>query len=242
MDEKNFTRLVISFFVLLSFVFSYYMGYFSAKLGMNPAGVGNSNTNVESAQQPQEKNIDQVKFLELNGTELVLGDKNAKIQLIEFNDFECPFCARFHETVSSLIEKNQDIAVYTKHMPLAFHKNARSYATIFECLGKNAGSENAYKFADEHFAQIRQGIETSTDSALTIASKYGVSKEQFDTCSQDQDISKKIASDVALAEQYRINGTPATILQNRETKEAIIIKGALPEVIVQAEIDKLLSN
>lgn len=242
MEEKNFTRLVISFFVLLSFVFSYYMGYFSAKLGVNPVGINNTAVNnVDAANQPPaRKNIEEASFLELNGTELALGDKNAKIQIIEFNDFECPYCARFHETINNILQKNKDVVVFTKHLPLPFHQNAKSFATIFECIAKNSSSENAYKFADEHFAQIRNGTETTIDTALGISSKYGVNKEQYDNCSKDQSITDKISKDTDLAREYKIEGTPGSIIQNRETKKAVAIFGALPEVMVQAEIDKLL--
>jgi len=243
MEEKNFTRLVISFFVLLSFVFSYYMGYFSAKLGVNPIGISPSTTNsgVEPAnqQQPERKNIEETAFLELKGDELVKGDKNAKIQIIEFNDFECPYCARFQETLSGILQKNKDIAVFTKHLPLSFHQNAKDYAVIIECIGKNSGNENAYKFADEHFKLIKNQTAT-VESALEIASKLGVNKDQFDTCSKDQTILEKIQRDTSLARELKIDGTPGSIIQNRETKKAVIMFGALPEVMVQAEIDKLL--
>jgi protein-disulfide isomerase len=241
MEEKTFTRIVISFFVILSFIFSYYMGYFSARLGMTPLGVSTQGNNQQTGQAPQteEKNIDVISYQELNGSELTIGDKNSKIQFIVFNDFECPFCARFENTLTQLKEKNKDVMFATKHLPLPFHQNAKPFATIFECIGKNRNSEEAYKFAEDHFAVIRNEREITLEKSVSIAEKYGVNEASFKACSDDETIKNKINNDLNLATKLGLNGTPAIIIQNTETKNAIRIFGALPEQIIQSEIDKL---
>jgi protein-disulfide isomerase len=245
MNDQYFFRIVISFFVILTFIFSYYIGYFSARLGITPIGVpegsavaGTNTTNTPPA-NPEDELIASVEYFDLNGSEVSMGNPNSKIVLVEFNDFECPFCARFNPTVLSLKEKN-DLRVVTKHFPLNFHQNAKPYATMFECVAKNIGNDNAYKFAEGIFATVtkNQGQVTEEDG-LVVARSLGLTDNQYNDCKNDSNISKKIDDDQKFGLSKGVNGTPALFILNTETKKATRVFGALPEAAVQAEIDKL---
>ena len=62
------------------------------------------------------------------------GDKNAKVSLVEFSDFECPYCARFFPTVEQVLANYGDKVKFTfRHFPLSFHANAQKAAEAFEC-------------------------------------------------------------------------------------------------------------
>lgn len=78
------------------------------------------------------------------------GNKNARYVLIEYSDFECPFCKRFHPTAQQLVTdyKGQLSWVY-RHFPLPFHPSAQEFAESSECIAKLAGNDAFWKWGDE---------------------------------------------------------------------------------------------
>ncbi len=80
----------------------------------------------------------------------ITGAKKPKVTLIEYSDFECPFCQRFHPTVKQLLEKYpDDVAVVFRHFPLeSIHPNARGYAVASECAAEQG---KFWEFTDSIF-------------------------------------------------------------------------------------------
>ena len=80
----------------------------------------------------------------------IIGAKKPKVTLIEYSDFECPFCQRFHPTTKQLLEKYpNDVALVYRHFPLeSIHPNARAYAVASECAGQQG---KLWEFADALF-------------------------------------------------------------------------------------------
>ena len=57
----------------------------------------------------------------------VLGSRDAKVFIVEYSDFECPFCSRIHPTLETIVEEfDGEVAWAYRHLPLSFHPNARS--------------------------------------------------------------------------------------------------------------------
>ncbi|HWQ99317.1 MAG TPA: DsbA family protein, partial [Candidatus Methylomirabilis sp.] len=70
-------------------------------------------------------------------TEFIRGNKNAKVTLIEYSDFECPFCVRHLDTINQLLtDYKNDIRLVYRHFPLSFHPEAQKAAEASECAGK----------------------------------------------------------------------------------------------------------
>ncbi len=79
----------------------------------------------------------------------VRGNQNARFALIEYSDFECPFCQRFHPTASQLIADMDNVKWVYRHFPLdSIHPQARELAKASECAAKEGGEEAFWKFAD----------------------------------------------------------------------------------------------
>lgn len=80
----------------------------------------------------------------------IMGAKKPKVTLIEYSDFECPFCQRFHPTIKQIAAKYpNDVAVVYRHFPLeSIHPNARGYAVASECAGQQG---KFWEFADTLF-------------------------------------------------------------------------------------------
>ena len=88
--------------------------------------------------------------------ESIRGNKNAPLTLVEYSDFECPFCARGYNTVMELLKKyGTNIRFVYKHLPLSFHKQAMVASKYYEAL-RLQNPELAFKFHDEIYKKINQ--------------------------------------------------------------------------------------
>lgn len=80
------------------------------------------------------------------------GNENARIVLVEYSDFECPFCTRFHPTAKKAVDEFADsVALVYRHFPLSFHPNAQQAAEASECVAKEGGNEAFWSYADSLF-------------------------------------------------------------------------------------------
>ena len=90
----------------------------------------------------------------ISDTDHVLGKANAKVTIVEFSDFQCPFCSRHHPTMQRIIsEYPDDVRWVYKHFPLeSIHPRARPAAEASECVADLAGNDAFWQYADKLFA------------------------------------------------------------------------------------------
>ncbi len=245
-DETKKLRNLIGLLVLVVIVMSYYVGYFSSKLGFDAPFIPNSGSKTAAnvaapAQAPEEefKQVEEVSFLELKGNEVAKGNLNSNIVLVEFTDLQCPFCARFHPTVEKAVQKN-NVKLVTKHFPLSFHEYAKDYSIMFECLAKNNGANQAYDFVNKLFeVNIQKRGVVTLEDGLNEAKKLGLSDSTFNSCKSDSSITGKIQENFDEGIKIGINGTPAMYILNTTSKKAVRLNGLVEENVLQAEIEKL---
>ena len=119
---------------------------------------------------------------EVDSDDHIIGNPNAKIVLVEYSDFECPFCQRFHPTMQQIMEEyGDDVAWVYRHFPLSFHPNARPAAITSECVAKLGGNNAFWKFADEAFNQNSQLGHTPPLPLMAIAAS-GVNADEVKSC------------------------------------------------------------
>lgn len=167
----------------------------------------------------------------------VRGEVNAKISLIEYSDFECPFCARFHPTAQQAVDEyDGQVNWIYRHFPLSFHAGAQKKAEAANCVGKLGGNDAFWSFTDTLFASTA----TPVTELANLAASAGVDATAFQSCLDSGEESAAVQADLTSGQQAGVTGTPGTIVYNNETGESELVPGALPYAQLQSIIESLL--
>lgn len=167
----------------------------------------------------------------VTGDEHILGDiENAKVVLVEYSDFECPFCERHHPSMQQAMEEfGDDVAWVYRHFPLSFHPSARPAALASECAAEQG---RFWEFGDEMFAnQASLGddfyIQTATDLGLNVS--------QFTDCYESEKYADAVDEDYSSGVAAGVQGTPATFVNGT------LVSGAVPYETLQSIIESELA-
>lgn len=163
-------------------------------------------TGSTASDKPVKVNVD--------SNDRVLGNDKARITIIEFSDFQCPFCRSFwQDTLPTLkkdyIDTGRARLVY-KHFPLDFHPGAKPFALAAEC----AGDQNKFwEMHDKIFTeQAKQGSGTITFKASNTkkwASELGLDTAIFNQCFDSGKYANKIENDSKYGASLGVSGTPS---------------------------------
>jgi protein-disulfide isomerase len=164
----------------------------------------------------------------------ILGEKDARISIIEFSDLECPFCKKLEQ--DGIIQKVAATAGNTniifKHFPLSFHEFAYSRALQAECAGKLGWTRAFYNMIHALFLDISVQDQLKSDKIDT---------QEFSTCLSSWEFDTKIADSIKQWEDmFHINGTPTTVIVNNKTLQYKIIVWAQEESAFTRAIQQLL--
>lgn len=164
------------------------------------------------------------------------GKKNAKVEIIEFSDFQCPFCAKFYtETYGQIRENYIDtgkVVLAFKHLPLPFHPDAQKAAEATECAGKQGGNEGFFKMHDIIFENQATGI--GVDALKGFAADIGLDQAKFDSCIDNGDTADKVKAHLAEANKVGASGTPTFFING------VKLVGAQPYAAFEAAIEAAL--
>jgi protein-disulfide isomerase len=174
-------------------------------------------------------------------TDHIKGDKNAKVFVIEYSDFECPFCKRFHPTMQQLIDQYQGkVAWVYRHFPLSFHANAQKEAEASECAGEQGGNDTFWKYADKI---LERTTSNGTGFALTdlvpLAKEIGLDDTKFKSCLDSGKYAKHVQQDEQEGQAAGVTGTPGNIIWTKYGKSQLI-SGAVPLSSLTTVIDQVL--
>ncbi len=202
----------------------------------NQAGTGQVNNQPTAADQPQLGSAAQVD--PVTETDHLRGNPKADIILIEYSDFQCPFCHQFHPTMQQVMKDYGDkVAWVYRHFPLTqLHPNAQPAAEASECVAELGGNDAFWKYADELFT----GTDLSKDGLTTAAVKIGVDKTKFTSCFESGKYTQKVNDLMASGQKAGINGTPGTVILQVSTGKTTLIPGAYPVAQVEQAIDSFL--
>lgn len=174
----------------------------------------------------------------------IRGNASAEVSLIEYTDFECPFCKQFHATPKAVIERYAGRVNWVeRHFPLPFHDPAaRNEAIAAECAGQLGGNDVFWKYSDALFANTRSngsGLpETQSFEKLAVAT--GVDAKALSQCIRDGKLAKRVEEDIADGTAAGIQATPTTVIRNNRTGASEAVAGALPADGLIAVIEQVL--
>ncbi len=165
-------------------------------------------------------------------TDHILGAKNAKVTVIEYSDFQCPFCARFHPTMQKIVQTyGKDVRWVYRHFPLeSIHQNARPLALASECAAEQG---KFWEFADAIIPDNGAG------TLENYASKSGVNYAKMKSCIDSGKYEAAVDEDAQDAVAAGGQGTPYSVIIG-PNGNAVPLSGAQPYEAVEAAVKSLL--
>jgi protein-disulfide isomerase len=173
-----------------------------------------------------------------------IGCASARVAMVIYSDFQCPYCAEFaRETWPSIKKDFVDtgrVLVVFRHLPLPMHNEAMGAALAATCAARQG------KFWQLHDLLFQNQQQLSPLRERAFASDAGVDLTQFDECLRQQAGSAGIASDVKSAQSLRINSTPTFLIgriqPDRTVKVSQVVLGAQPENRFRAAFDNAAAS
>jgi protein-disulfide isomerase len=160
------------------------------------------------------------------------GNKDAPLTLIEYSDFECPFCSRGFATVMELMKKYEGkIRFVYKHLPLSFHPQAMPASQYYEAI-RLQSEEKAYRFHDEIYKN-QPSLKNGEKFLKELAKKVGADMNKLATDVKSEAVMKRIQQDIDEAGKFGFQGTPGFLLNG------VPVKGAYPTSHFEDLIKKL---
>jgi protein-disulfide isomerase len=175
----------------------------------------------------------------------VLGNKNAKITMIEFSDFQCPFCKKFYDETYSAFKKQfvdtGKVKIVFRHYPLPFHQNAQKAGEAAECANRQG------KFWEYHDLLFKNGQGDGTGLAIGDLKKYadslslnsgsfGFGKDKFNECLDKGETAEIVKKDMEAGSASGVTGTPTFFVNGAK------LVGAMPIASFQQAVNSATKN
>ena len=175
------------------------------------------------------------KTSEMSDSRAIRGKKGAPIEIIEFSDFQCPYCQRGFFTAEEVRKKYGDkVRFMFKHLPLDFHPMSMPAAKRFEAISLQ-NHEKAYQFHDEVFKN-QQRLSEGEKFLDEAAKKTGVDMAKMKKDMDSDKVKEIIAKDMAEAKGLGISGTPGFLVAG------ITVRGAYPISYFDQIIERRLKD
>lgn len=177
----------------------------------------------------------------------ILGSPDADIVIVEYSDYECPYCARHHPTMEKIMEeygKDGKVAWVYRHYPIdKAHTKARGASEASECVANIAGEAAFWNFSSRVFNGAPASL---TPSALKkIALDLGTDEAQYDTCVAENTYADDVEADKKdgdlIAGTDPNFGTPYSLIIRKDGVQTSLV-GAQPYEVIKRYIDTLLEQ
>lgn len=178
-----------------------------------------------------------------------MGDENAPVVMIEFSDFECPYCKQFWQQTLPEIKRNYidtgKLKFVYRDLPLPFHDPlATQEALAANCARDQEGDETFFTYHDEIFKRTNSnGNGMPKEELYKIAADLGLNETELRSCLDSERFKDEVTKDIADAQAAGATGTP-TLIIGKNTQDGTIqgerVIGAQPYSIFQPVIEKYL--
>lgn len=167
------------------------------------------------------------------GSGSVWGNKDAKVKIVEFSDFQCPYCSKGATVVSQLKKAyGKKIAIAFRHYPLPMHPDAKPASEASLCVQE----QNADKFWAYHDKLFANQDKLSADNLKKFAKEVGVKEDEFDKCVASHKFADVVQRDMDYGNKLGVRSTPTFFVNGR------LVQGAQPIEAFQEMIDEDLAE
>ena len=185
---------------------------------------------VEKTLEPEPS--EPVDMVALMDDDAVKGEESAPVTIVEFSDFECPYCSRFYSQTLSQIEENYidtgKVKMVHRDYPLPFHGNAQKAAEATEC------ADDQGKFWEMHDMLYENNTALSVDNIKGYAAELGLNTGDFDSCLDSGKYYDEVQKDMADGSAAGVTGTPGFLINGE------LVVGAQPYAVFEQAIEKAL--
>jgi protein-disulfide isomerase len=186
------------------------------------------------APAPSQQSGSEVDMEALMDDDAVEGDPDAPVTIVEFSDYECPFCARFYsQTLGQIREEYVEtgkVKIVFRDYPLPFHSQAQKAAEAAECAGEQD------KYYEMHDKLFEDGVTGGVKAFKRYAEDIGLDTAEFDECLDSGRMAAEVQKDMAEGSAAGVQGTPAFFVNGQ------FISGAQPFSAFKSAIDAELAR
>ena len=177
--------------------------------------------------RPDPKKVYDIKV----GNSPVRGGKDAKITIVEWADFQCPFCVRVNPTLEQITKEYGDKVRFSfKHLPLSMHRKARAAHSASEAAHRQG------KFWEMHDRIFASPKDLSPETYLRYAREIGLDIDKYNSDLSSSSVRKTVDADLAMARKLGVSGTPSFFVNGR------FLSGAQPYASFARLIDEELAK
>jgi protein-disulfide isomerase len=167
------------------------------------------------------------------GNAPVTGPKDAPVTIVEFSDFQCPFCAKGAEVLNQIKKKyGRKVRVAFKNFPLPFHNHAEKAAVAGLCAHEQ-GPDFFWKMHDEMFANQDS---LDNEGLKKLAKKIGLKADGFEKCLSENRYLQQVQADMEEGRRIKVKSTPTFFINGK------LINGAQPLEVFSEIIDEELGQ
>jgi len=173
---------------------------------------------------------------EIASSDVVFGNPSAAVTIIEYSDFECPYCSRGYQTVKQIMTEYGDkVRVVFKHLPLEFHPMAMPAAKYFQAIAQQDAAK-AHKFHDAVFENQNDLKKDGEKFLEKTAKKVGADMAKLKKDLNSDAVKKSIEANMAEAKKFEFSGTPGFLVNG------VSVRGAYPFDHFKKIIDRHLAG
>lgn len=248
-DGANTNSKFIPVLVILLIVASFFIGSLYTRVNLLEKGIGTGTAPTVAGNNPAGDTAGQAPTapsgpVDVDVTDAqMLGNANAKVAVVEFTDYQCPFCGQLFSNTFPELKKNYidtgKIRYYLKDFPLtSIHPKAQKAAEAANC------AIDQKKFWEFHDLLFKNQTALEDADLKKYAVDLGLNAAAFNSCLDSGKYTQKVTDSVKAGEKYGVRGTPSSWVGpiSGSTVKAIEISGAQPFSAFQTEIDKALQG
>ncbi len=186
-----------------------------------------------------------VDMKKLADDDAALGDANAPITMIEFSDFQCPFCRRHyfdsHKQIVDNYVKTGKVKIIYRDFPLGFHQGAQPAAEATECAEEQGKFWEMHDKIFEEQNKLGQGtVQFTVDDLKSWATDIGLDSTKFNTCLDSGKYKSEVQKDLQDGSASGVQGTPGFFIGKTNGNTATFVAGAYPYATLAQVIEEQL--